>query len=235
MLELLDLTVAYGPVVALEGVSLAVADGSITAVLGANGAGKTTLLRTISGLVRPRRGSIRLDGRELTRLVPEEIARLGIAHVPQGQGVLNELSVDENLRLGGLFLRDRDGQRQALAQAYELFPALASRRRLAASTLSGGERQMLAVARGLVACPRILLLDEPSLGLARRALSQIMARLRALVDERKLTVLLIEQNARSALSVADEAIVLSLGKVVAKDQAKKLATEEGLRHAYLGF
>jgi branched-chain amino acid transport system ATP-binding protein len=235
MLELLDVTVAYGPVVALEGVSLAVADGSITAVLGANGAGKTTLLRTISGLVRPRRGSIRLDGRELTRLVPEDIARLGIAHVPQGQGVLNELSVDENLRLGGLFLGDRDGQRQALAQTYELFPALAGRRRLAATTLSGGERQMLAVARGLVARPRILLLDEPSLGLARRALSQIMARLRALVNERKLTVLLIEQNARSALSVADEAIVLSLGKVVAKDQAKKLATEEGLRHAYLGF
>jgi branched-chain amino acid transport system ATP-binding protein len=235
MLELLDLTVAYGPVVALDGVSLAVADGSMTAVLGANGAGKTTLLRTISGLVQPRRGSIRLDGRELTRLAPEEIARLGIAHVPQGQGILDELSVEENLRLGGLLLRDRDGQRLALAEAYRLFPALADRRRLAASTLSGGERQMLAVARGLVARPRILLLDEPSLGLARRALSQIMARLRALVHERKLTVLLIEQNARSALSVADDAIVLSLGKVVARDRAKKLAAEEGLRHAYLGF
>jgi branched-chain amino acid transport system ATP-binding protein len=235
MLELLDLTVAYGPVVALDGVSLAVADGSMTAVLGANGAGKTTLLRTISGLARPRRGSIRLDGRELTRLAPEDIARLGIAHVPQGQGILDELSVEENLRLGGLLLRDREGQRQALAEAYRLFPALADRRRLAASTLSGGERQMLAVARGLVARPRILLLDEPSLGLARRALSQIMARLRALVNERKLTVLLIEQNARSALSVADDAIVLSLGKVVARDRAKKLAAEEGLRHAYLGF
>ena len=229
MLELLDLTVAYGPVVALDGVSLAVADGSMTAVLGANGAGKTTLLRTISGLVRPRGGSIRLDGRELTRLAPEDIARLGIAHVPQGQGILDEISVEENLRLGGLLLRDRDGQRQALAEAYRLFPALADRRRLAASTLSGGERQMLAVARGLVARPRILLLDEPSLGLARRALSQIMARLRALVNERKLTVLLIEQNARSALSVADDAIVLSLGKVVARDRAKKLAAEEGLR------
>ena len=235
MLEVSDLTVAYGPVAALHGVSLTVQDASITAVLGANGAGKTTLLRTISGLVRPRAGSVRLDGRELIRLAPEEIARLGIAHVPQGQGVLAELTVDENLRLGGLWRRDRKAQRGALDEAYELFPPLAGRRHLAAFSLSGGERQMLSVGRALVARPRLLLLDEPSLGLARRALIQIMGRIKALVTERGLTVLLIEQNAKSALSVADDAIVLHLGKVVAHGPAQKLADEEGLRHAYLGF
>ena len=235
MLEVSDLTVAYGPVAALHGVSLTVQDASITAVLGANGAGKTTLVRTISGLVRPRAGSVRLDGRELIRLPPEEIARLGIAHVPQGQGVLAELTVDENLRLGGLWRRDRKAQRGALDEAYELFPPLAGRRHLAAFSLSGGERQMLSVGRALVARPRLLLLDEPSLGLARRALIQIMGRIKALVTDRGLTVLLIEQNAKSALSVADDAIVLHLGKVVAHGPAQKLADEEGLRHAYLGF
>jgi len=235
MLEVLDLTVAYGPVVALHGISITVADSSITAVLGANGAGKTTLVRTISGLTRPRGGSIRLDGRDITRLAPEDIARLGIAHVPQGQGVLAELTVDENLRLGGLSRRDRAAQAGALAEAYELFPPLASRRHLAAFSLSGGERQMLSVGRALVARPRVLLLDEPSLGLARRALSQIMARIKTLVVERRLTVLLIEQNAKSALSVADEAVVLHLGKVVAQGRAEQLVNQEGLRHAYLGF
>ncbi len=235
MLEVIDLTVAYGAVLALHGVSLRVPDASITAVLGANGAGKTTLVRTISGLMRPRGGSVRFDGRDITRLAPEEIARLGIAHVPQGQGVLAELTVDENLRLGGLWRGDLKGQRGALAEAYELFPPLASRRHLAAFSLSGGERQMLSVGRALVARPRLLLLDEPSLGLARRALSQIMARIKTLVMERGLTVLLIEQNAKSALSVADEAIILHLGKVVAQGRAEQLSSEEGLRHAYLGF
>ncbi len=235
MLEVIDLTVAYGPVVALHDVSIAVADGSMTAVLGANGAGKTTLVRTISGLTRPRGGSVRLDGRDITRLAPDEIARLGVAHVPQGQGVLAELTVDENLRLGGLWRRDPSGQRRALAEAYDLFPPLASRRHLAAFSLSGGERQMLSVGRALVARARVLLLDEPSLGLARLVLVQIMARIRALVTERGLTVLLIEQNAKSALSVADEGIVLHLGKVVARGRAHQLLSEEGLRHAYLGF
>jgi branched-chain amino acid transport system ATP-binding protein len=235
VLEVIDLTVAYGPVIALQGVSIAVADGSMTAVLGANGAGKTTLVRTISGLTRSRSGSVRLDGRDITRLAPDEIARLGVAHVPQGQGVLAELTVDENLRLGGLWRRDPPDQRKALAEAYDLFPPLASRRHLAAFSLSGGERQMLSVGRALVARARVLLLDEPSLGLARLVLVQIMARIRALVTERGLTVLLIEQNAKSALSVADEGIVLHLGKVVARGQAHQLLSEEGLRHAYLGF
>jgi branched-chain amino acid transport system ATP-binding protein len=235
MLEIVDLTVAYGSVLALHDVSLTVADSSITAVLGANGAGKTTLVRTISGLTRPRAGSVRLDGREITRLAPEEIARLGVAHVPQGQGVLAELTVDENLRLGGLWRGDPKGQRVALAEAYELFPPLAARRHLAAFSLSGGERQMLSIGRALVARSRVLLLDEPSLGLARLVLIQIMARLKTLVAEKGMTVLLIEQNAKSALSVADQAMVLHLGKVVAQGRAHQLLSQEGLRHAYLGF
>jgi branched-chain amino acid transport system ATP-binding protein len=235
MLEVIDLTVAYGPVMALQGVSLTVADASMTAVLGANGAGKTTLVRTISGLTRARGGSVRLDGREITRLAPEDIARRGVAHVPQGQGVLAELTVDENLRLGGLWRRDPNGQRRALAEAYDLFPPLATRRQVAAFSLSGGERQMLSVGRALVARARVLLLDEPSLGLAPLVLGQIMARIKALVAERGLTVLLIEQNAKSALSVADEGIVLQLGKVVVRGRAHQLLSEEGLRHAYLGF
>lgn len=235
MLEVSDLTVAYGAVVALHGISLTVAEATVTAVLGANGAGKTTLLRTISGLQRPRSGSVRLDGREITRLAPEEIARLGVAHVPQGQGVLAELTVDENLRLGGLWRRDPKDQRLARAEAYELFPPLAARRHMAALSLSGGERQMLSVGRALVARPRMLLLDEPSLGLARLVHIQIMARIKMLVAERGLTILLIEQNAKSALSVADQAMVLHLGRVVAQGRAQQLANDEGLRHAYLGF
>lgn len=235
MLEIVGLTVAYGPVIALQDVSMSIPHGSITAVLGANGAGKTTLVRTISGLVRPRTGSVRLDHTEISRLAPEEIARLGIAHVPEGRGVLTELTVEENLRLGGLWRKDPTDRRRALAEAYELFQPLAGRRHLPAFTLSGGERQMLSIARALVARPRVLLLDEPSLGLAGRVLGQIMARIKELVRERGLTVLLIEQNARSALSVADEAVVLSLGRVAAADRARRLAGEEGLRHAYLGF
>jgi branched-chain amino acid transport system ATP-binding protein len=235
MLEITDLTVAYGGVIALDRVSLSVPEGSITAVLGANGAGKTTLVRTISGLVKARKGSVMLGDRQLLGRSPEAITRLGVGHVPEGHGIISELTVDENLRLGGLWRRDRADQRVAIEEAYALFPPLLTRRGLHAANLSGGERQMLSIGRALVARPTALLLDEPSLGLATNLLALIMQRLKTLVTERKLTVLLIEQNARSALSVADEAVVLSLGRVELTDRADRLAGDDALRHAYLGF
>jgi branched-chain amino acid transport system ATP-binding protein len=230
MLRVDGLRVAYGPVTALDGVSFEVPEGSITAVLGANGAGKTSLLRTISGLVRARAGSVALDGREIGGAAPEAIARLGIAHVPEGRGVITELTVEENLRLGGLWRRARDA-----TPVYALFPAVRERRAQPAGTLSGGERQMLVIGRALMARPRLLLLDEPSLGLAPRVAAQIVALLRAERDRSGLTVLLVEQNAKGALSVADRGIVLSLGRIVASDEPAKLVADEKLRHAYLGL
>ncbi|MEU1618929.1 ABC transporter ATP-binding protein [Streptomyces sp. NPDC008238] len=238
MLEVRELVVSYGMVRALDEVSLTVERGSITAVLGANGAGKTTLLRTVNGLVRPRSGSVLLDGTDIAGLPVEEVVRLGLAHVPEGRGVITELTVHDNLRLGVLW-RDRRERRAlqsaGLEEVYALFPALAERRARTAETLSGGERQMLAIGRALMTRPRLLLLDEPSLGLAPRITAQILAVLRDLRERQGLTVLLVEQNARSALSVADQGVVLNLGRVVAADAAARLATADDLRHAYLGF
>jgi branched-chain amino acid transport system ATP-binding protein len=230
-----DLVAGYGGVTALHGVSLSAAPGTITAVLGANGAGKTTLLRAVSGLVRPRGGRVRLDGADVTRHRPDDLARAGIAHVPEGQGVITELTVEENLRLGALFRISRSARHPALAQAYEQFPVLAARRRKPAATLSGGERQMLVIARALIARPRVLLLDEPSLGLAPKIISQVMALIAGLSQSAGLTILLVEQNARAALGIADQGIVLALGKVVATADAATLAADTGLLRHYLGL
>jgi branched-chain amino acid transport system ATP-binding protein len=232
MLQLERLVTDYGPVRAVNDVSLSVEQGTITAVLGANGAGKTSLLRTVSGLVRPRSGSVRLAGEEITGRPVEEIVRLGLAHVPEGRGVIGELSVEENLRLGGLLRR---GRATPLQEMYELFPPLGERRGQPAAALSGGERQMLSLGRALMGRPRVLLLDEPSLGLAPLIVAQIMALLRRLCDGRGLAVLLVEQNARSALSIADRGVVLDLGRVVASEDPARLAGDVELRHAYLGF
>ncbi|HEV3055834.1 MAG TPA: ABC transporter ATP-binding protein [Solirubrobacteraceae bacterium] len=232
MLTVDGLTTDYGPVRAVDNVSLEVATGTVTSVLGANGAGKTTLLRTISGLVRPSAGRIVLDGAEITRTPVEEIVRRGLAHVPEGRGVVTELTVEENLRLGGLW---RGREAAPLGEIYELFPRLEERRQQPASRLSGGERQMLSIGRALVARPRVLLLDEPSLGLAPLLVAQIMSLVRRLADTLGLAVLLVEQNARSALSISDRGIVLNLGHVVADQLPSELAGDERLRHAYLGF
>jgi branched-chain amino acid transport system ATP-binding protein len=234
-LEVRGLTTSYGAVVALDEVDLVAEPGQVTAVLGANGAGKTTLLRTISGLVRPQAGQVLLDGADLTRAPAEAIARAGIAHVPEGRGVITELTVEENLRLGALLGAARRRTERGLAQVYEMFPPLAQRRRQDAHVLSGGERQMLVIGRALLTGPSVLLLDEPSLGLAPRVVAQIFQLLRGLVDAEGTTVLLVEQNARSALSIADAGIVLNLGRVVAREAAATLAADETLRHAYLGF
>ena len=229
------LVAGYGEVTVLESVSLAARPGTITAVLGANGAGKTTLLRTISGLVRPRTGRVLIDGANLARRRPEDITRAGVAHVPEGQGVITELTIEENLRLGALTRRGGAVRSAALADAYQRFPLLAERKRRLAGTMSGGERQILVIARALMAAPRVLLLDEPSLGLAPRMVTQVMELVRRLRDDSGLTVLLVEQNARSALAIADHGLVLNVGKVVADDDAATLSADVALRRHYLGF
>jgi branched-chain amino acid transport system ATP-binding protein len=235
LLEATGLTAGYGGAPILHDVTLSVPEGRIVAVLGANGAGKTTLLRTLSGLLRPTAGRVVFDGTDLRTTKVEQMVRLGIGHVPEGRGVITELTVDENLRLGGLWRRDKKDTQKAMAEVYDLFEPLARRKRHPGHQLSGGERQMLALGRALVGRPRLLLLDEPSLGLAPRVTGQIMTLLRTLRDSTGLTVLLVEQNVRSALSIADRGVVMALGRVVVTDDADTMRADDDLRHAYLGF
>jgi branched-chain amino acid transport system ATP-binding protein len=235
MLEIRDLSVSYGAVNALRSVSIDAEPGAITAVLGANGAGKTTLLRAISGLVKPKDGSVRFDGETLLGRTVEGIVRMGVSHVPEGRGVIEELTVEENLRLATLWCIPRRDRPRAIADILELFPRLERFRRRPASTLSGGERQMLVLGRALISRPRLLLLDEPSLGLAPLVTAQLMGLLRDRTEGSDMTVVLVEQNARSALSVSHRAVILNLGQVVVSDQASTVAADEQLRHHYLGF
>ncbi len=234
-LEIENLSVSYGAVHALSDVSFSAAEGEVTAVLGANGAGKTTLLRTISGLVHPRKGTIRYGGEHLEKMSVEKIVRHGIAHVPEGRSVIEEMTVDENLRLGSLWRFGRRERGAVIDEIYELFPPLDERRRQHANTLSGGERQMLAIGRALVARPNVLLLDEPSLGLAPIVTARLMAVLRDLTASSNLVVVLVEQNARSSLSIAQRAVVINLGRVVVYDDAATVASDSELRHHYLGY
>ncbi|SIO87663.1 ABC transporter ATP-binding protein [Nocardiopsis sp. JB363] len=234
LLSIQGLTAHYGPVRALDDVSLDVPARGLCAVLGANGAGKTTLLRTLTGLHRATSGRVLLEGEDITRLPTEKVITRGLAHVPEGGGVIVELTVEENLRLGSLWRSDRR-DRTTFDQVLELFPPLAERRNKSASTLSGGERQMLAIGRALMARPKVLLLDEPSLGLAPLITERIFTLLRDLRDRTGLTVVLVEQNAAGALSITDHGFVLNQGRVAAEGPSDGLLADDRTRHAYLGF
>ncbi len=235
MLEVRDLSVSFGAVQALRSVSFDAEPGAVTAVLGANGAGKTTLLRTISGLVKPHEGSVSFDGDPLVGRNVESVARMGVSHVPEGRGVIEEMTVEENLRLATLWCLRKKDRQAAIVETLDLFPRLQNFRRRQASTLSGGERQMLVLGRALISRPRLLLLDEPSLGLAPLVTAQLMALIRDQTEGTDLTVVLVEQNARSALSVSHHAVILNLGQVVVSDPAATVAADDALRHHYLGF
>ena len=234
LLEVRDLRVNYGNIEALHGVSLDVAPGEIVALLGANGAGKTTTLRTLSGLLRPRGGSVAFEGQPIVGLPSHRIVALGIGHVPEGRRIFGGLTVEENLRLGGYLLRrDAAALDQGIAQAYETFARLHERRDQLAGTLSGGEQQMLAIARALMLKPKLVLLDEPSMGLAPklvRAIFEVIAR----ISSAGTAVLLVEQNARQALRIAQRAYVLEGGRVALSGSARELAGDSRVRATYLG-
>jgi len=233
LLELRDVEARYGEVRALHGVSLSVDEGAFVSVLGANGAGKTTTLRAVSGTVRSS-GEIAFGGERIDRRAPETVARLGVAHVPEGRGIIGELSVWENLRLGAYARSGRNGFKDDAARVLGYFPQLGERRAQAAGTLSGGEQQMLALGRALIARPRLLMLDEPSLGLAPivvREIFEILTRL----NEEGLTVLVVEQNANLALAASQQAYVLEVGKVVLSGPSAELREHESVRRSYLGY
>ena len=233
VLAVQDLHVHYGVIEALRGVSLEVPEAQVVALIGANGAGKTTTLRAISRMLRPTRGSVRFDGVELTRLAPHEIVARGLAHAPEGRGIFLNLTVRENLDLGAFLRRDRDGIAADRERAYGLFPILRERQGQVAGTLSGGEQQMLSVARALMSRPRLLLLDEPSLGLAPQVVERIFQVLQE-VSRSGVALLLVEQNAHKALQIAHRGYVLETGQVVMEGTGRELLASPEVRRAYLG-
>jgi branched-chain amino acid transport system ATP-binding protein len=234
MLTVTALDAGYGPVQVLRGVDLHVDEGEVVVLLGANGAGKTTTIRAICQMVDTK-GSVQLCGEELVGKHPENMASLGIAQVPQGRGTFPELSVDENLQVGAYVRKDRAGIRADIERSYDLFPRLGERRSQLAGSLSGGEQQMLAVARALMSKPRLLLLDEPSLGLAPLVIQGLFARFQDLKRQGQMTMLIVEQNAMLALDIADRAYVIEAGRIVLSGGADELRANDGVRRAYLGF
>ncbi|MEZ4403944.1 MAG: ABC transporter ATP-binding protein [Kofleriaceae bacterium] len=233
LLEVTDLAVAYGGITALRGISFTVDEGQVVTLIGANGAGKTTTLRAISGLVRPSAGTIRFRGKDITNLAPHRIVARGLSQAPEGRGIFANLSVDENLAMGAYLRRDKAGIAKDRAHALELFPRLRERIDQNAGTLSGGEQQMLAIARALLARPRLLLLDEPSLGLAPQIVARIFQIVKQIAAEGT-TILLVEQNAHMALRVAHVGHVLEVGALVTSGPAAELAADDAIRKAYLG-
>ena len=234
MLEVAGLDASYGPIQVLRGVDLRVDEGEMVVLLGANGAGKTTTIRAICQMV-DNKGSVRLCGDELVGLRPEKMAALGIAHVPQGRGTFPELTVEENLQVGAYVRNDRAEIRTDIDRSYTLFPRLGERRTQLAGSLSGGEQQMLAVARALMSRPRLLLLDEPSLGLAPLIIQDLFARFHDLNANEGVTMFIVEQNANLALDIADRAYVLEAGQIVLSGTAAELRADDAVRRAYLGF
>jgi len=234
LLEMKEVHAGYGQTSVLHGVSLVVPEGGIVSLLGANGAGKTTTLRAITGGVRWS-GDIKFGGRSLRRMSTEDVVRGGIAHVPEGRGILTELTVDENLKLGSHLRRDGAEVRKDYDRVFEYFPVLKERRRLSASTLSGGEQQMLALARAFLMKPRLMLLDEPSLGLAPMIVRSIFEIIRSINQSSRVTVLLVEQNARIALDLSTHAYVLEVGRVAVEGESEELQGNESVRRSYLGY
>lgn len=233
LLEIKDLEVNYGVIKAIKGVSFDVNEGEIIALIGANGAGKTTILHTITGLIQAKKGSIVFDGKELTKTPPHKIVSLGMAHVPEGRRIFQQLSVLENLKLGAYTRKDKSEIASTLKMVYERFPRLEERKNQVAGTLSGGEQQMLAMGRALMSKPRIILMDEPSMGLSPLLVSEIFDIIKV-INESGTTVLLVEQNAKKALSIADRAYVLETGKITLSGDAKDLINDESVKKAYLG-
>jgi branched-chain amino acid transport system ATP-binding protein len=233
LLEVENLSVWYGPVQALRGISLRVDDGEVVALIGSNGAGKSTTLRTISGLLKPKTGSVRFDGRSIAGRAPHSISRMGIVQVPEGRGIFDNLTVEENLDLGGYLVRNTASLKKSRDHVLALFPILAQRLKQPSGTLSGGEQQMLALARAFLAGPRLLLLDEPSLGLAPQIVQNIF-RVLGEINREGTTILLVEQNARLALRLAHRAYVLETGQIQAHGPARELAASDAIAKAYLG-
>jgi branched-chain amino acid transport system ATP-binding protein len=233
LLEVEDLRVAYGKIEAVKGISFSVEAGQVVTLIGTNGAGKTTTLRTLSGLIKPLGGSISFDGRPLAGVPAHKIVALGLAHSPEGRHIFPRLSIVENLQLGAFLRKDTDGITKDIARAYELFPILGERRGQAAGTLSGGEQQMLAMGRALMSRPKLLMLDEPSMGLSPIMMQKIMHTINELKAQGT-TILLVEQNAQAALSLADQGHVMEIGKIVLSGSGESLLHDESVRKAYLG-
>jgi branched-chain amino acid transport system ATP-binding protein len=233
LLEVKEVVVRYGKAAALKGISMDIARDEIVTLIGSNGAGKTTTLRAISGLSLPESGQIRFQGRIINGVEPHEIVRMGVAHVPEGRRVFGPMTVEENLDLGAYLRRDRLGLAKDLERMYESFPRLKERRRQAAGSLSGGEQQMLAIARALMTSPKVLLLDEPSLGLSPILVREV-GRIISRINGQGVTVILIEQNARMALRLAHRAYILELGKIILQGTGRDLANNQAVKKAYLG-